>query len=978
MKIRPYIVLIMIILVGAILGETEPAPALSTATGAGAVTALAGNPAATYCEVVMGYDYEIITGEHGEQSAVCHMPDGEACSQWDFYAGTCGADFSYCAQQGLTLNARSDGQDPYAPSYSVCTSPTTRESFPVADVIAEATTCTIDSANLAPETDQAGFDTSTPGQPQAPTAFDWRSESGSNWVTTVKDQASCGSCWSFAAMGSLEAAWNILTSNPALDLDLAEQHLVSPCSDNGSCGDCGGGSSTCSLWAAVNYGIPDEACFPYTATDTSCSGRCSDWASRVTYAPNRVYTWSPTQANLKEYISRHGPVAVYLGVGSSYNAYWDGDIYRCRDDSGINHAVLAVGYSDSGGYWIIKNSWGSSWNDDGYFKVGYGECAVDTTVAAFIDTKDPESNHSLSGTLGDNSWYTSTITVNLSATDSYGSGVDVIQYYLNSGSWVDDSGSSASTSIASDGTHTFYYRAVDNGGNVESTHSFSVKRDATNPTNPASVSETGCGTADGGSTTCTDPAFNWSVGTDVTSGVAGYGIYFGTSASGTGATFNPAPTYDPGTVSDGTYYLRLRTKDNAGNWSGWQTMYTLTVDNTAPTSSHGLSGTSGDNGWYTSDITVDLSATDSSGSGVDYIEYHLDAQSWTQVYDTSTSTSITSDGTYTLYYRSADVLGNLESTHNVVLKRDTVPPVNPSSAVETACGADSGVASDCGDPAFSWIAGTDATSDVAGYGIYFGTSASGTGTTFSAAATYDPGSVSDGTYYLRLRTKDNAGNWSGWETMFSLVVDSTAPVSAHVLGGTSGENGWYTSNINIDLSATDSSGSGVDYLEYHLDAQSWTQVYDTSTSISIISDGTYTLYYRSADVVGNLESTHTVALKRDTVDPTNPGSVIETDCGAASGTATDCGNPAFSWSAGTDATSTVAGYGVYFGTSAAGTDAGSLTTSLNYDPGTVTDGTYYLRLRTKDLAGNWSGWETMFTLVVEGASVSFYLPMVLR
>jgi len=488
-----------------------------------------------------------------------------------------------------------------------------------------------------------------------------------------------------------------------------------------------------------------------------------------------VYDWSPTQAKLKEYISRHGPVAVYLGVNSPFGAYWDGDIYRCTDDSGINHAVVAVGYSDSGGYWIIKNSWGSSWNGDGYFKVGFGECAVDSYVATFVDTKDPESNHSLSGTLGENSWYTSTITVNMSASDSYGSGVDYMQYHLNSGSWVDDDGSSASTSITSDGTHTFYYRAVDNGGNVESTHSFSVKRDATNPTNPASVSETGCGTANGGSTTCTDPAFNWSVGTDATSSVAGYGIYFGTSSSGTGSTFNPAPTYDPGTVSDGTYYLRLRTKDNAGNWSAWQTKFTLTVDNTAPTSIHGLSGTSGENGWYTSDITTDMSADDASGSGVDYITYRFDSQSWTQVHNTSTATSVTSDGTCELDYYSADNVGNVESTHTVTLKRDATDPANPTSAAETACGAASGAASACGNPAFSWSAGTDATSTVAGYGVYFGTSAAGTDAgSFTTNLTYDPGTVTDGTYYLRLRTKDNAGNWSAWDTLFTLVVEGAS------------------------------------------------------------------------------------------------------------------------------------------------------------------------------------------------------------
>jgi hypothetical protein len=69
--------------------------------------------------------------------------------------------------------------------------------------------------------------------------------------------------------------------------------------------------------------------------------------------------------------------------------YWDGDIYRCTDDESVNHGVVIVGYNDaggSGGYWIVKNSWGSGWNGDGYFKVGYGECAVEQyAVYAYLE-----------------------------------------------------------------------------------------------------------------------------------------------------------------------------------------------------------------------------------------------------------------------------------------------------------------------------------------------------------------------------------------------------------------------------------------------------------------------------------------------------------------------------------------------------------------------------------------------------------------
>jgi hypothetical protein len=81
-----------------------------------------------------------------------------------------------------------------------------------------------------------------------------------------------------------------------------------------------------------------------------------------------------------------------MGYGSGYGGYWDGDIYRCTSDSGINHGVVIAGYNDaggSGGYWIVKNSWGSSWPNPsagGYFKVGYGECAIEQyAVYAYIE-----------------------------------------------------------------------------------------------------------------------------------------------------------------------------------------------------------------------------------------------------------------------------------------------------------------------------------------------------------------------------------------------------------------------------------------------------------------------------------------------------------------------------------------------------------------------------------------------------------------
>jgi hypothetical protein len=92
---------------------------------------------------------------------------------------------------------------------------------------------------------------------------------------------------------------------------------------------------------------------------------------------------------IKQALVDTGPLAVSMGILSAYGGYWDGDIYRCTIDTGTNHAVAIVGYDDAGGYWWVRNSWGTGWGDNGYFKLGYGECSVEQYV-----------NYAVAGSLG--------------------------------------------------------------------------------------------------------------------------------------------------------------------------------------------------------------------------------------------------------------------------------------------------------------------------------------------------------------------------------------------------------------------------------------------------------------------------------------------------------------------------------------------------------------------------------------------------
>ena len=118
-------------------------------------------------------------------------------------------------------------------------------------------------------------------------------------------------------------------------------------------------------------------------SDATCSNRCADWQTRAV----KIDSAAPVSSGqIKQYLVDRGPLSAALGVGSGYGGGFDGQgVYRCTNDSGANHAVVITGYNDAGGYWIIKNSWGAGWNGDGYFKVGYGECAIETWVY-YVDT----------------------------------------------------------------------------------------------------------------------------------------------------------------------------------------------------------------------------------------------------------------------------------------------------------------------------------------------------------------------------------------------------------------------------------------------------------------------------------------------------------------------------------------------------------------------------------------------------------------
>ncbi|MEW6329454.1 MAG: C1 family peptidase, partial [Candidatus Micrarchaeota archaeon] len=350
------------------------------------------NPAAVYCSQ-LGYEYKIVKDSSGEYG-VCVFPDKTQCDEWRFLEGKCGQSYSYCAKQGYGIKTASDGKDPFSREYAVCMYGTT-EVGSVSKLLSLSEKAAKAGATPISET-ATEYPTTSSAPTGLPSSFDWRNYKSGDWMTSVKDQGQCGSCWAFSAVGVAEAAHNIFENNPNLDLDLSEEYLVSNCTTSGSC--CGG-SSASALSYIRNSGIPDELCLPYAdyycscspptcssqcvyrtggaCSNKACSDRCTDWATRLKNISRTGALSSSPLSQIKQKLVEKGPISVAMCVGSSCGGYWDGDIYRCSIGGSPNHAVIITGYNDinaTDGYWIIKNSWGASWNGDGYFKLGYGEC----------------------------------------------------------------------------------------------------------------------------------------------------------------------------------------------------------------------------------------------------------------------------------------------------------------------------------------------------------------------------------------------------------------------------------------------------------------------------------------------------------------------------------------------------------------------------------------------------------------------------
>ena len=192
------------------------------------------------------------------------------------------------------------------------------------------------------------------------------------FMTSVKNQGDCGSCWAFATAGMFES---VIKKTFAVTENLSEQQLIS-CNSSGY--SCDGGWFVPEIY---NDGAVKETSFPYKEACVSCKTGCKKYY-HSTGCKFLKADGIPSVTALKNALYKYGAVAASVYVDDRFQYYKTG-VFNGKAKGEVNHAIIITGWDDEKQAWRIKNSWGKDWGESGYMwiayncqKIGYGACVI--------------------------------------------------------------------------------------------------------------------------------------------------------------------------------------------------------------------------------------------------------------------------------------------------------------------------------------------------------------------------------------------------------------------------------------------------------------------------------------------------------------------------------------------------------------------------------------------------------------------------
>jgi C1A family cysteine protease len=213
-------------------------------------------------------------------------------------------------------------------------------------------------------------------QPEAPSSFDWRTK---DKLTAVKDQGQCGSCWAFSCTESIESVYMISknigkSAMPAL----APQQIVDCDRGDGGCN--GGDLPTCYRYV-VGAGLEKNSDYPYHARDQTCQASAGKDFLHIKGFKYVIPQGSKNENDMASYLAANSPMSIIVDA-SKWSYYRSGVMTAAQCGLSLDHAVQAIGYDTGAGYWIVRNSWGTSWGESGFIRLQFGHntCGITSEV----------------------------------------------------------------------------------------------------------------------------------------------------------------------------------------------------------------------------------------------------------------------------------------------------------------------------------------------------------------------------------------------------------------------------------------------------------------------------------------------------------------------------------------------------------------------------------------------------------------------